>query len=154
MTAINSRTQIRPLTRGTSHQDSDTTDEAPRSHSVVLVVEDDALLRMHAAEVIGEAGFEVLEADGADEAIRLLESRTDIRIIFTDIDMPGSMNGLKLAHAVANRWPPIRIVATSGHFHVRDGDLPTGGRFIAKPYRATQIISALCELDGLARTAS
>ena len=115
--------------------------------SLVLVVEDDALLRMHAAEMIEEAGFQVLEAESADEAIRILEERTDVRIIFTDIDMPGSMNGLKLAHAVSNRWPPIRIVATSGHFQVRDGDLPTGGRFIPKPYRANQIISTLCELD-------
>lgn len=120
--------------------------DSSSSATLVLVVEDDALLRMHAAEMIEEAGFHVLEADGADAAICLLESRTDIRIIFTDIDMPGSMNGLKLAHAVANRWPPIGIVATSGHFHVRDGDLPDGGRFIAKPYRSSQIISALCEL--------
>ena len=117
---------------------------------LVLVVEDDALLRMHAAEMIEEAGFQVLEADGADAAIRLLESRSDIRIIFTDIDMPGSMNGLKLAHAVASRWPPIKIVATSGHFHMRDGDLPDGGRFIAKPYRSSQIINTLCELAGAA----
>ena len=124
--------------------------DASRSGSLVLVVEDDALLRMHAAEIIEEAGFQVVEAENADEAIRMLESRADIRIIFTDIDMPGSMNGLKLAHAVANRWPPIRIVATSGHFQVRDGDLPTGGQFIAKPYRATQIISTLCALDGQA----
>jgi CheY-like chemotaxis protein len=124
--------------------------DASNPGSLVLVVEDDSLLRMHAAEMIEEAGFKVLEAVDADEAIRMLESRTDIRIIFTDIDMPGSMNGLKLAHAVANRWPPIRIMATSGHFNVRDGDLPTGGRFIAKPYRANQIITALCELDAQA----
>ena len=114
--------------------------------ALVLVVEDDALLRMHAAEMIEEAGFQVIEAPNADEAILLLESRLDICIVFTDIDMPGSMNGLKLAHAVANRWPPIRIVATSGHFQMREGDLPAGGRFIAKPYRSNQIISALREL--------
>jgi two-component system, response regulator PdtaR len=149
MTSINSRTQFSPLAHGTAHQGSNSMADT-QSGSLVLVVEDDALLRMHAAEMIEEAGFQVLEAQGADEAIRVLESRTDIRIIFTDIDMPGSMNGLKLAHAVARRWPPIRIVATSGHFQVRDGDLPTGGRFIAKPYRANQIISTLCELDGRA----
>jgi two-component system, response regulator PdtaR len=150
MAFINSRPRISPLAHGTVYQGPNSMADAPGSGSLVLVVEDDALLRMHAAEMIEEAGFKVLEADGADEAIRMLESRADIRIIFTDIDMPGSMNGLKLAHAVANRWPPIRIVATSGHFQVRDGDLPMGGRFIAKPYRATQIISALCELDGQA----
>jgi CheY-like chemotaxis protein len=150
MASINSRTQISPLAHGTAYQGPNSMADASRSGSFVLVVEDDALLRMHAAEMIEEAGFQVLEANGADEAIRVLESRADIRIIFTDIDMPGSMNGLKLAHAVAHRWPPIRIVATSGHFQVREGDLPTGGRFIAKPYRANQIISALCELDGRA----
>jgi CheY-like chemotaxis protein len=117
-----------------------------KARPVVLVVEDDTLLRMHAAEMIEEAGFEVIEAANADEAIKLLESRLDIAIVFTDIDMPGSMNGLKLAHAVANRWPPIRIVATSGHFQMRDGDLPEGGLFIAKPYLSQQILSTLREL--------
>ena len=122
--------------------------EASCAKAVVLIVEDDTLLRMHAAEMIGEAGFQVIEAPNADEAIRLLESRTDISILFTDIDMPGSMNGIRLAHTVAGRWPPIRIVATSGHFNVRDGDLPDGGRFIAKPYRSHQIIGLLQELVG------
>lgn len=116
------------------------------SSILVLVVEDDALLRMHAAEMIEEAGFEVVEAADADAAIRILESRTDIRIIFTDVDMPGSMNGLKLAHAVADRWPPIRIIATSGQFSMHDGDLPEGGRFIAKPYRQHQVVGMLTEL--------
>lgn len=117
-----------------------------RDNPIVLVVEDDALLRMYAVEMIEEAGFQVMEAQDADEAIKLLESRSDIRIIFTDIDMPGSMNGLKLAHAVAHRWPPIRIIATSGHFRMREGDLPDGGRFIPKPYRQHQVIGALTEL--------
>lgn len=122
------------------------------SSITVLVVEDDALLRMFAVEMIEEAGFRVIEAEHADAAIRLLETRDDIRIIFTDIDMPGSMNGLKLAHAVADRWPPIRIIATSGHFKVRDGDLPDGGRFIPKPYRQQQIIGTLTELVGSGRS--
>lgn len=124
--------------------DSDTGTTTARP--VVLVVEDDTLLRMHAAEMIEEAGFEVLEAPNADEAIKLLEARLDIAVVFTDIDMPGSMNGLKLAHAVAHRWPPIRIVATSGHFQMRDGDLPEGGLFIAKPYLSQQILSTLRKL--------
>ncbi|WP_441244699.1 response regulator [Tardiphaga sp. 768_D3_N2_1] len=113
--------------------------------ATVLVVEDDVLLRMFAVEMIEEAGFRVIEAQDADAAIRLLEARNDIRIIFTDIDMPGSMNGLKLAHAVANRWPPIRIIATSGHFRIGESDLPNGGRFIPKPYRQHQVIGALTE---------
>ena len=119
---------------------------ASRSRPVILVVEDDTLLRMHAAEMIDEAGFDVVEAQNADIAMVVLESRPDIAILFTDIDMPGSMNGLKLAQAVASRWPLIHIVATSGHFQMRDGDLPAGGQFLPKPYRSNQILGMLHEL--------
>ncbi len=112
---------------------------------VILIVEDEILLRLDALEIVGEAGFEVLEATNADEAIRLLETRLDIAVIFTDIDMPGSMNGLKLAQAVRGRWPPIKIIATSGHFKIRDGDLPMGGRFFQKPYRWTDVMNTLHE---------
>jgi two-component system, response regulator PdtaR len=117
-------------------------------HSIMLIVEDELMLRMNAAAMMEDAGFDVLEACDADEAIRLLESNPDISIVFTDIEMPGSMNGLKLAHAVTGRWPPIRIIATSGRFRVRDGDLPTGGRFLPKPYSAGQILGALREMGG------
>lgn len=121
---------------------------APSSHSrsVILVVEDDFLVRMSAAELLEASGFQVLEANNADEAIMLLETHSDISVVFTDIDMPGSMDGLKLAHAVRDRWPPIKIIATSGHFKVREEDLPLGGRFLAKPYNATQITGILREL--------
>ena len=142
MTLANRR--IDPATP--SHLSGDTASREVTANIVVLIVEDDTLLRMHAAEMIEEAGFEVIEANGADQALIALEARTDIAIVFTDIDMPGSMNGLKLAHAVANRWPPIRIVATSGHFQIRDGDLPAGGLFIAKPYRAHHILATLQDL--------
>jgi CheY-like chemotaxis protein len=101
---------------------------------LVLIVEDEVLLRMDAMEMIEEAGFDVIEAANADDAIALLETRSDIEVIFTDIDMPGSMDGLKLAHAVRGRWPPIRIVTTSGHFSPGRDQLPSGGEFIAKPY--------------------
>ena len=100
---------------------------------VVLVVEDEFLIRMHAAEMIEEAGFEVVEASNADEAVAVLEARLDIAVVFTDIQMPGSMNGLKLAIAVRERWPPIHIVATSGLVDVRTGDLPEGGLFFRSP---------------------
>lgn len=113
--------------------------------SVILIVEDEILLRMAALEIIREAGFEVLEAANADEAIQLLETRLDIAVIFTDIDMPGSMNGLKLAQAVRGRWPPIKIIATSGHFKIQDGDLPSGGRFFLKPYRWADVMNTLHE---------
>lgn len=124
-----------------------TTPTSARETAVVLVVEDDPLLRMNAVDMIEEAGFRAIEAPNADAAIQLLEDRRDIRLIFTDIDMPGSMDGLALAHAVANRWPPVRIVATSGHFKVSETDLPNGGRFIPKPYRQHQLIDMLATLS-------
>ena len=113
---------------------------------VVLIVEDDFLIRLNAAETIEEAGFDVIEAANADQAIAILEVRSDIAVLFTDIQMPGSMNGLKLAAAVRGRWPPIQIVATSGIIHVRPGDLPEGGRFLPKPYNPTQLRATLREL--------
>jgi CheY-like chemotaxis protein len=113
---------------------------------VVLVVEDEFLLRMEAADMVKAAGFEVVEAGNADQAIEILEARRDITLVFTDIQMPGSMDGLKLARAVRGRWPPIKIVATSGHLHVRETDLPEGGRFLSKPYSATEINGVLREL--------
>jgi CheY-like chemotaxis protein len=113
---------------------------------VVLVVEDEFLLRVNAVDMIEAAGFEVVEATNADEAIAVLESRRDISVVFTDIQMPGSMDGLKLVRAVRGRWPPIKIVATSGHAHVTQQDLPEGGRFVAKPYSLNQITDLLREL--------
>jgi CheY-like chemotaxis protein len=113
---------------------------------VVLIVEDEFLLRLDAANMIGAAGFEVVEAANADEAIEILEARRDITVVFTDIQMPGSMDGLKLARAVRGRWPPIKIVATSGHFNVGETDLPEGGRFLRKPYSPGQVTGVLREL--------
>jgi CheY-like chemotaxis protein len=113
---------------------------------VVLIVEDDPLIRSYAAQVIEDAEFDVIEASNADEAISFLEVRSDITILFTDIQMPGSMDGLKLAAAVKGRWPPIKIVATSGVVNVRSDDLPEGGRFLPKPYDPTQLTATLREL--------
>jgi CheY-like chemotaxis protein len=113
---------------------------------VILVVEDEYLLRMNAVEIIEAAGFVVLEAANADEAIDILERRDDIRVMFTDIQMPGSMDGLKLAQAVRGRWPPIEIIATSGRVKVDESDLPARGRFLSKPYSAGDITKALSEL--------
>ena len=100
---------------------------------LVLVVEDELLLRMNAVSLLEEAGFAVLEAGSADEAIALLEGGRDIGIVFTDINMPGSMDGLRLAHAIRNRWPPIELVLTSGQMRVRNEDMPERGRFLCKP---------------------
>ena len=75
--------------------------------SVVLVVEDSALIRMGAVDLVLSAGYEALEAQDADEAIRILESRDDIDLVFTDVQMPGTMDGIKLAHYIRDRWPPV-----------------------------------------------
>ena len=113
--------------------------------AAVLIVEDEALVRLSAVRAIENAGFEVIEAVNAEEAIRILENRRDIRVVFTDIHMPGSIDGLKLAHAVRNRWPPIKIIVTSGRGLVREQDLPEGGRFFVKPYDTAQITETIRE---------
>ena len=112
----------------------------------VLVVEDEVLIRMAVADTIAEAGFTVCEAGNADQAIKLLESRADIRALFTDIDMPGSMDGLKLAAAVRTRWPAIKIIITSGHVKIRAEELPVEGKFFSKPYDAARIVSTLRDM--------
>ena len=101
---------------------------------VVLVVEDDTLLRLLAVELIEDAGFVAIAATDADEAIAALEHRADIGLLFTDVDMPGSMDGLGLAHFVRGRWPPIKIIIVSGKAHLTDADLPSESRFFSKPY--------------------
>jgi CheY-like chemotaxis protein len=115
---------------------------------VVLVVEDDFLIRIGAVEMIEAAGFDVVEAANGDEAIEILEVRLDITVVFTDIQMPGTMDGLKLAAAIRGCWPPIKIVATSGVVDVRGVDLPQGGRFLPKPYSSAEIVGTLRELTG------
>ncbi|GAC1422937.1 MAG: response regulator [Burkholderiaceae bacterium] len=120
----------------------------PILKAVVLVVEDDFLLRLGAVEMVRAAGFEAAEAGDADEAIAILEARPNIHVVFTDIQMPGSMDGLKLAQFVKNRWPPIKIIATSGRVMVGYDELPEGGRFLPKPYSRDQIIGTLHELIG------
>ncbi len=119
---------------------------SPKSAHVILIVEDEALIRLEAAETIRNAGYIVVEAADADEAIVILESRFDITVVFTDIQMPGSMDGLKLAAAIRGRWPPIKIIATSGHAKVTLDDLPKGGRFLRKPYTASEITGVITEM--------
>ena len=111
---------------------------------LVLVVEDDSLINLMATDELKRAGYEVVSAFNADQAIEILESRSDVRLIFTDIDMPGSMDGLKLAAAVRHRWPPVRIVITSGK-HL-PSELPEGAVFIPKPYSSAKIIETIVRL--------
>jgi two-component system, response regulator PdtaR len=117
-----------------------------RKRPVVLIVEDEYLVRTGTRDAVETAGFDVLEAGDADEAIAILTARNDVSLIFTDVHMPGSMDGLKLAHFVRDRWPPVKIVATSARVRITASDLPEGGRFLPKPYSAADIASTLHEL--------
>ena len=112
---------------------------------VVLVVEDEPIIRLGAVDLIESAGFEVIEARDADHAIEILNARRDIRIVVTDIEMPGSMDGLKLAAAIRDRWPPIEIIVTSGKVRPSDDALPARGVFIPKPYNENNLVRALRE---------
>jgi CheY-like chemotaxis protein len=112
-----------------------TAEPAAVTKPAVLIVEDEMLLRMRAVEMVEDAGFTPLEAVDADEALALLESRSDIELLFTDIQMPGSMNGLKLAHAVHGRWPSIKIILVSGQLTPGEGDRPVDSRFFGKRWK-------------------
>jgi CheY-like chemotaxis protein len=119
------------------------TKNTSRQAFAVLVVEDDPLLLLDAVEFVEAAGFLVYEARNAAQAISMLEAHSDIRAMFTDSDMPGSMNGLKLAFLVRDRWPPLLILVTSGRHIVASVDLPTGGIFFAKPYSSSSVLRIL-----------
>jgi CheY-like chemotaxis protein len=116
--------------------------------AVVLVVEDEMLLRMRAVDMVEDAGFTSVEAANADEAVAILESRSDIALLLTDIQMPGSMDGLKLAHAVHERWPPIRIILVSGQLRLANIDIPADSRFFGKPLEAKEMIAEMQEMIG------
>jgi two-component sensor histidine kinase/CheY-like chemotaxis protein len=114
----------------------------------VLVVEDEFMLRMRAVDIVQDAGFQAIEAVSADEAMAILEARDDISMLFTDIQMPGSMDGLKLAHATHTRWPHIKIVLVSGQIAVSDADKPEDSKFFPKPLGVQQMILELQEMIG------
>jgi CheY-like chemotaxis protein len=120
--------------------------ERGRPSAAVLIVEDEPLIRMGAVSLIEDAGFEVYEASSADAAIALLEMHEEISLIFTDVDMPGSMDGLKLAHYVRGRWPPVKIIVTSGHVKVAEESLPVGALFLPKPYDPAEITHKVREM--------
>ena len=118
--------------------------------AVVLVVEDEMLLRMRAVDMVEDAGFTSVEAVDADEAVAILELRSDIALLFTDIQMPGSMDGLKLAHAVHERWPPIKIILVSGQLKLANIEIPADSRFFGKPLEAKEMIAEMQNMIGRA----
>jgi DNA-binding NtrC family response regulator len=110
---------------------------------VVLVVEDEPLLRMNTVDMVEEAGFEVVEAANAKQAMKLLQDRDDIHIILSDIDMPPGMDGMDLVAIVHDRWPPIAIILVSGQIASASVRLPEGGEFFSKPYRSQDLVATM-----------
>ena len=111
--------------------------------AVVLIVEDEMMLRMSAVDMVEDAGYTPLEAQDAAEAVAILESRSDVALICTDIQMPGQMDGMGLAHAVHERWPTIGIIVVSGQLNLPHLDLPPRSRFFGKPLEARQMIAQM-----------
>ena len=122
--------------------------ESNNPKELVLIVEDETLIRMNSVDMIREFGFGVVEASNADEAVFLLESVPEIRAGFTDIQMPGAMDGLRLAATIRDRWPPVGLLITSGKVRPSMEDMPRGARFMAKPYSSWQLKENLQSLMG------
>lgn len=118
--------------------------------SVILVVEDEALVRMGVAFSLEDAGFEVIEASDYNQAIAALVANQSIAAMFTDVDMPPGSNGLDLATTVRRRWPPVRIIVTSGKRQMGNENLPVSARFMAKPYDSEKVITSLRDMLGAA----
>ncbi len=113
---------------------------ASESRPVVLLAEDEALVRMYNADVLDEAGFRVVEAGNAEEAIALFEARPDIRIVVTDVEMPGSKNGFDLARHVTDKRPLVGVLIVSGRVRPAEDELPDDSRFLAKPYSPDELL--------------
>lgn len=114
--------------------------------TTVLVVEDEALIRLDIACALEDAGFDVIEAGNVAEAVAVLSEHREIRAVFTDVDMPGAMDGLKLAAVISAQWPQTKIIITSGHRHVTPSDIPATSRFVSKPYHPSVIVRSLSEM--------
>lgn len=115
----------------------------PPASLVVLVVEDEPLQRMMAVDLVEEAGFEALHVASAADAVLILETRLDIRVVFTDIDMPGGLNGMHFAAAVRDRWPPIELIIVSGKRRPLPEELPARGVFFQKPYKRDEVTATM-----------
>ncbi len=113
----------------------------------VLVVEDEPLIRLGLASAIEEAGYDVAEAANANEAIRVLE-QDRVQLVLTDVDMPGGMDGIRLAHYVRDRWPPVQLIVISGKVGVKPGELPAGAQFVSKPYQEPQLLGLVQSMIG------
>lgn len=117
------------------------------SQPAILVAEDNAILRLDVSELLREHGYTVVEAANADEAIKLMESRKDIRMLFTDIEMPPGCDGLELAREVHNRWPKVLLVITSGRIEPTRDEIADDGTFIRKPYHVDDLLALIRKVD-------
>ena len=113
---------------------------------LILVVEDQEILRLYAADLLEEHGFRVVEARNAAAALKVLEARDDVRLLFTDIQMPGTLDGMDLAREVHQRWPRVLLVITSGQKKPTEEEMPDHGRFVAKPYRAKELLGQVDDM--------
>lgn len=113
---------------------------------IVLIVEDEDLVRMHGVAMLEDAGFLVIEAADADEALAILNRPESVHLLFSDIDMPGSMDGLDLARLVHERWPHIRLLLTSGFYQIDVANLPDAGVFVRKPWEKNGMVDRVREL--------
>jgi len=112
----------------------------------VLVVEDDVLMRMHGIDILEDAGFHVLEATNADDALVILNEGTQVHMLFSDIEMPGSMDGIGLAQAVHERWPLIHVLLTSSHHRLHNVSVPGTGQFVRKPWTSQALVGQVQEM--------
>ena len=122
------------------------TQDTIADHPTILVAEDDGFLRLMTSGLLEIHGYTVVEADSAEEALRVMERRKDVRLLFTDIQMPPGCDGLELAREVHSRWPKVRLVITSGRVQPARADIADHGRFIRKPYRAKDLLGQIDEL--------
>jgi two-component system, response regulator PdtaR len=113
---------------------------------VALVVEDEALIRVNACYILEEQGFNVLQAGSAERALKVMEAEPNVRLLFTDIQMPGAFDGMDLARKVHARWPHVLLLITSGQKKPGRAEIPDHGRFVAKPYAAEELISQVNDL--------
>lgn len=120
----------------------------PLPRPVILVVEDEPLQRLMAVDLVEDAGFDVVDVASATEALRVLETRPDIRVVFTDIDMPGGLNGMQFAVSIRDRWPPIELIIVSGKRRLHADELPARGVFFAKPYKKHEITAVMQRMVG------
>jgi len=116
----------------------------------VLLVEDEPLLRMLGVDTLEGAGFRVVEAATGDEAMAYLDAHDGdaIKVLFTDVNMPGSLDGFTLARRVARRWPEIGVLIVSGNVAPAPGEMPEGGRFVSKPYRPATLVRCIRDMLG------